>query len=375
MTATPRLPPYAGVQRRYAVAFNALSKALGTVGRFVSLTERQYITTAVLNAVDADQPQPDVPNSRLETLTAELRAIHYPTGDPATEGTVWCRCDATWPCPTVTAVNQADPDHAQRRDLIAGMTRESLDLGTYDLTTEEQPSPAGCMHAICLPLAGDGCRLDQTDTPNTAVVLNRPWEWIRNDEVGGDAITADGRGPADGGLMVADMVRDGAVARHITELHNRWLASRRDTPPGPLCGSHSAEPAPPGIPASPNPAQGNSAGSAAPDAVREALTRAYTDHERLGTGAAFNAAADAAWTATLTHLHWQIRRRANEFQAAKAYQRTQERGRTGNERDSRHAAMHRAFARGIESAGEGIAAMLGVPEHEIEPVPDTATAD
>ncbi|QKW15356.1 hypothetical protein [Verrucosispora sp. NA02020] len=51
----PPLPPYTGDQRRHALAFNALSGALSAVDRFVSLSERQYITTVVLNAVDGDQ--------------------------------------------------------------------------------------------------------------------------------------------------------------------------------------------------------------------------------------------------------------------------------------------------------------------------------
>ncbi|MFJ8690311.1 hypothetical protein [Micromonospora wenchangensis] len=51
---TPKLPPYAGSRRRYAIAFNALTAALRATDRFVSLSEREYVTTAILNALDAD---------------------------------------------------------------------------------------------------------------------------------------------------------------------------------------------------------------------------------------------------------------------------------------------------------------------------------
>lgn len=40
--------------RRYAVAFNALSRALSAADRFVLLTERKRVTAAVLDALDAD---------------------------------------------------------------------------------------------------------------------------------------------------------------------------------------------------------------------------------------------------------------------------------------------------------------------------------
>lgn len=48
---------YAGDPRRRGVAFNALSRALSAVDRFVSLSERETVTAAVLNALDADRPQ------------------------------------------------------------------------------------------------------------------------------------------------------------------------------------------------------------------------------------------------------------------------------------------------------------------------------
>jgi hypothetical protein len=72
--------------------------------------------------------------------------------------------------------------------------------------------------------------------------------------------------------------------------------------------------------------------------------------------------------AALVDAYRRIRKHADDYRAADAYQRSQERAKTGDHRDQRQAAMHRAFARGIEAAGEDIAALLGIPEHEIEPV-------
>lgn len=106
----------------------------------------------------------------------------------------------------------------------------------------------------------------------------------------------------------------------------------------------------------------------APEAVRAATRDAYTDREGLGRSEAFDAAADTAYTAALHDAYWRIRRHAEGYRDANVYQRAQERGRTGDVHDRKVAAAHRAFARGIEAAGEDIAAMLGIPEHEIDAV-------
>lgn len=79
-------------------------------------------------------------------------------------------------------------------------------------------------------------------------------------------------------------------------------------------------------------------------------------------------AADPAAREALTVAYWKLREHATGYRNANAYQRAQERARDGDANDRKQAAMHRAFARGIEAAGEDIAAMLGVPEHEIEPI-------
>ncbi|MEV5211356.1 hypothetical protein AB0K35_28170 [Micromonospora sp. NPDC053740] len=79
-------------------------------------------------------------------------------------------------------------------------------------------------------------------------------------------------------------------------------------------------------------------------------------------------ALDDSARSALTAAYWKLREHASGYRNADVYQRAQERGRTGDANDRKQAAMHRAFARGIEAAGEDIASMLEVPEHEIEPI-------
>ncbi|MEV5819272.1 hypothetical protein AB0L22_08865 [Micromonospora haikouensis] len=86
--------------------------------------------------------------------------------------------------------------------------------------------PAGCSHAICLPLNGDGCQLDRTPATDTAAVLAATWTAVPNDEIGGWAVTTDGRTPAAGGVMAADMMWSREIAEHIAAVHNAWLATR-----------------------------------------------------------------------------------------------------------------------------------------------------
>lgn len=43
----------------------------------------------------------------LAEVQAAIHRIHYPHGDPATDGNVWCACDKLWPCETVTATAKA----------------------------------------------------------------------------------------------------------------------------------------------------------------------------------------------------------------------------------------------------------------------------
>ncbi|MFI1194064.1 hypothetical protein ACH4T9_12515 [Micromonospora sp. NPDC020750] len=56
-----------------------------------------------------------------------------------------------------------------------------------------------------------------------ADILARPWTAVPNDEIGGWAVSTDGRSPADGGVMAADMVWSQQVGEHIADLHNARL--------------------------------------------------------------------------------------------------------------------------------------------------------
>ncbi|MFI2663247.1 hypothetical protein [Micromonospora carbonacea] len=106
----------------------------------------------------------------------------------------------------------------------------------------------------------------------------------------------------------------------------------------------------------------------APEAIHDATRDAYVDREGLGTGEGFRAAADAAYTATLTHLYWHLRRHADEYRATAAFRKAHERW-NANRDDQRlyaKAAVHEFYVRGVEAAARDVAALLGVPEHEIE---------
>lgn len=45
--------------------------------------------------------------AHLAEVQGAIHRIHYPHGDPATEGNVWCACDKLWPCETVLATSAA----------------------------------------------------------------------------------------------------------------------------------------------------------------------------------------------------------------------------------------------------------------------------
>ncbi|MFG1846744.1 hypothetical protein [Micromonospora carbonacea] len=85
----------------------------------------------------------------------------------------------------------------------------------------------GCSHAICLPLNGDGCRLAQTQHTDdrTTHMLAAAWTAVPNNEIGGWAVTTDGRTLASGGVIAADMVWSREIAEHIADVHNQWLAT------------------------------------------------------------------------------------------------------------------------------------------------------
>ncbi len=108
----------------------------------------------------------------------------------------------------------------------------------------------------------------------------------------------------------------------------------------------------------------------APDAIRAATRNAYTDREGCGTSEAFDAAADAAYTATLHDVYWKLREHASAYRSAQGTRKARERW-EANRADTRlyaKALSHESYARGIESAARDIAELLGTPEHEIEAV-------
>lgn len=56
-------------------------------------------------------------------------------------------------------------------------------------------------------------------------VLSARWTAVVNDEIGGWAVSTDGRTPAAGGRMAADMVHTREIGEHIAALHNAALGN------------------------------------------------------------------------------------------------------------------------------------------------------
>ncbi len=56
-----------------------------------------------------------------------------------------------------------------------------------------------------------------------AEALTARWTAVVNDEIGGWAVSINGRTPAAGGRMAADMVMTRELADHIADVHNQWL--------------------------------------------------------------------------------------------------------------------------------------------------------
>lgn len=108
----------------------------------------------------------------------------------------------------------------------------------------------------------------------------------------------------------------------------------------------------------------------APAEVRDALREAYIDREGCGTSEAFDAAADAAYTATLTAVYWKLREHASAYRSTAGFRKARERWEANrdDERLYRRTALHEFYARGVEAAARDVAVMLGTPEHEMEPV-------
>ncbi|MEV1315350.1 hypothetical protein AB0J14_04615 [Micromonospora arborensis] len=108
----------------------------------------------------------------------------------------------------------------------------------------------------------------------------------------------------------------------------------------------------------------------APDAIRAATRDAYTDREGCGTSEAFDAAADAAYTATLHATYWKLREHASAYRNTKGFRSAMASWEADRHNDRRYASavLHEWFAKGIEAAARDIAELLGTPEHEIEPI-------
>jgi hypothetical protein len=107
----------------------------------------------------------------------------------------------------------------------------------------------------------------------------------------------------------------------------------------------------------------------APEAIRSIARDAYTDREGCGTGEAFDAAADAAYAATLHAAYWKLREHASAYRSTKGFRSAMASWEADRHNDQRYASavLHEWFARGIERAAQEIADLIGVPEHEIEP--------
>jgi phage terminase large subunit-like protein len=79
--------------------------------------------------------------------------------------------------------------------------------------------------------------------------------------------------------------------------------------------------------------------------------------------------------AALTAAYWNLRRHADEYRDTAGFRKAHERWQANRE-DQRiytKAAIHEFYAKGIEAAAREIAAMLGIPEHEIEPITQEVT--
>ncbi|MFJ8690309.1 hypothetical protein [Micromonospora wenchangensis] len=94
-----------------------------------------------------------------------------------------------------------------------------------------------------------------TADDRTTAMLSAPWTAVPNDEIGGWAVTTDGRTPAAGGVMAADMMWSREIAEHIADVHNLWLAREQEAPSGPLCASTTAGKGAGAPEPTPNPAQ------------------------------------------------------------------------------------------------------------------------
>lgn len=77
---------------------------------------------------------------------------------------------------------------------------------------------------------------------------------------------------------------------------------------------------------------------------------------------------------TLRAAYWLLRRHAESYRATTGFRRARERWEASGRSDAvteRKLLVHEWYARGIEAAARDLAEVLGVPEHEIEPLDET----
>jgi hypothetical protein len=70
-------------ERRFAIVFNALGKAIRAEDAFVPLTGRERITLAVLTALEEAAPTPD-PTAALRAAVAQLTTMAERVMEPGT---------------------------------------------------------------------------------------------------------------------------------------------------------------------------------------------------------------------------------------------------------------------------------------------------
>lgn len=100
---------------------------------------------ALCRDVEADRDrlrtELDFERARVAEVQGAIHRIHYPIGDPATEGNVWCACDKLWPCETVTAISKAVLGSPSALDPagVGYAIRVTLLDGTTSIRHEDDP--------------------------------------------------------------------------------------------------------------------------------------------------------------------------------------------------------------------------------------------
>lgn len=106
----------------------------------------------IAERIAADHNEITAVRAKLAAVLAAIGREHYPLGDTATEGNVWCACDKLWPCPTIVAVNPLPtppPDGVvgNRRDATSGPLCASTAAERGAVAPESTPSPTEAVTA------------------------------------------------------------------------------------------------------------------------------------------------------------------------------------------------------------------------------------